>query len=66
MKKTFTGWVQRSEKGDIFPRPAWDDTDKFPTLLGFPTIYKKRDKPSSWNEGDWPPVKVKITIEVMK
>ena len=33
------------------------------TVMG--TMYKTKGKKDDWNENDWPPVKVKISIEVV-
>lgn len=62
MKKTFTGWIPRSFKGDVskIKDPMYDmgGTGTF-------AMFKTKDRKSDWADKDWPPVKVKITVETL-
>lgn len=62
MKKTFTGWIRKSEKGlESF---HWVAVYSEPEL-SIPDVFKEKDKEDSWDKEDWPPKKVKITIEIL-
>ncbi len=63
MKKTFTGWIGKSTTNfNNFYFSERLSTDR----LAIPEIHKTKGEKADWFDGDWPPVKVKITIEVMK
>ncbi len=59
MKKTFTGWISKKDaKMSAF---CWImDNPEFTT----PAVFKYKN--GSWGKKDIPPVKVKITVEIVK
>lgn len=58
-KKTFTGWIGKSVK-DLSELVHKDKTyDKIDLL------YLTRGKKEDWDFENWPPIKVKVTIEVI-
>ena len=75
IKKQFIGYTYRSyiKDKDYFDKVRfpieWRKNDitgekvlhTFP--VGFP-IYKNKGRKIDWDDEDWPPVKIKITIEV--
>lgn len=63
MKKTYTGWVRNSDdNADVM---YWDGPGGCENLEGdISVIYKTKGRKKDWSPGDWPPRKIKITIEV--
>ena len=62
-KKEFVGWVGKNQQ------LKWDHTDQFSNgmpdpCIDFPRVFKKRGPKGAW-ESDWPPQKVKITVEYL-
>jgi hypothetical protein len=56
MKKVFKGWVGKNDKlGGIV---AWDSFGQLET-----SIEEKRLNKDFWTDEDWPPRKVKVTVE---
>ena len=60
MKKVFKGWIGKSVK----QLGHWSG-DEDPELV-MANIFKRKLKQRDWLNEDWPPVKVKITIEIEK
>ena len=56
MKKVITGWTYQDEKFEF---------EKLNILSAyeFPDIFPSKGTKDTWEIGDWPPVKVKITFE---
>ncbi len=59
-KKTFTGWIPKtlSKKMDIKNGDYSTPADHF-------ALYVTRGNKIDWGNEDWPPTKVKITVEVI-
>lgn len=54
-KRTFTGWVGK------YSGVMWDSRHgDFAELCG---IYQHKESEMDWAEEDWPPVKVRVTVE---
>ena len=60
-KKTFTGWIGKDDK--LCDVVFWIGSDEAETLV-CQCLYKNKGKRDSWVEESWPPIKVKITIEI--
>jgi len=56
-KKTITGWVYKN--ANMSKMFYWEGD-----CLCLGDINKTKGKQAYWNPNEWPPVKVKITIEV--
>ncbi|HUW48810.1 MAG TPA: hypothetical protein VMW36_08735 [Patescibacteria group bacterium] len=55
-RKTYTGWIAKRAMEKLPPK--WH---------GFSLpVYRLRGKCADWNPADWPPVKVRVTVEVVK
>ena len=69
IKKEFVGYVYKSFVKDKTKFPigwkdaGWGDKALITYHFGYP-IYKKRGNKNDWDEEDWPPVKVKVTVEI--
>lgn len=63
MKVTKTGWVPRSVKlrSCIREYKEWSGDDM--SEISLDCVFGDKGKKESWNKGDWPPWKVRITIE---
>ena len=60
MKITRVGWIRKTDILNIHKEidPYWENHQ-----WGIPDIYIARLPKSSWDEEDWPPRKVLITVE---
>ncbi len=64
MKKIFTGWVGNFAINKlVWDSYAYRGVGK---TLSFPEVTQKKGNLTNRCDNDWPPIKVKITIEVMK
>ena len=61
MEKTFTGWIPKSLSKKLDLKNIMYDSAN----VGVFAIYKTKDTQNDWADKDWPPVKVKITIETL-
>lgn len=65
VKKTFKGWIAKDSIKDV----GWSHDSK-DSELDIPIIFKfkgrKEDWIWFWPEEDWPPQKVRITIETVE
>ena len=61
MKKTFTGWIAKDEVDLIGYTGGQYDDDH-----AMPHIRKTKGKESDWYRGEWPPIKVKVTVETVE
>ena len=62
MKKTFTGWIRKNSTmgvGEVLYTGEGEE-------IGLPTIYKFKGKKDYWFENEWPPIKVKVTVETVE
>lgn len=57
MKKTITGWVGKNELAD----KRWREL-----VFTMPIAARTKGKKEEWCEKEWPPVKVRVTIEVIE
>lgn len=61
MKKTFTGWIGKREAKEF----CWEK-QSVASELKMPSVYKRKETEHDWPESDWPPIKVEITVEILK
>ncbi len=60
MERTFTGWIPKSLSKNIdLKNKLW--THEY----GYFPIFTTKGKKIDWSEKDWPPTKVKITVETL-
>jgi len=61
MKKVITGWIG---KGNEQPMIS-ESMDGFPSVkeIRLDKVYENKGVKSEWEQDDWPPRKIKITIE---
>jgi len=60
MKRVFKGWVPKNfNVGDIV---EWNPHGSDPELL-IADIYRRKGKNHEWDESEWSPKKVTITVE---
>jgi hypothetical protein len=57
-KKVFVGWAGKSDQEIGF------DNAEFKELI-LPYIYKHKMKRETWVSEDWPPRKVRVTVEYL-
>jgi len=57
MKKVFTGWIGKASKEDLSLLKSQGLVDEF-------RIFTSKGKKSIWPEEDWPPIKIKLTVEI--
>ncbi len=62
-KRTWIGWAASYDFPDIF---NWKRRGhaQYLDIDTLPDMFKLKGKKEDWMDGDWPPVKVKITVEV--
>lgn len=60
MKKVYRGWVEKDNHGPSVGSWFFDEELK----LKFPTIFKTKGKKKEWDDYQWPPKKITITIEI--
>lgn len=59
MKKTVTGWIPKPEAVTFGLTKRGDSNIDL-----FDSLYRTKGAPSEYEYGGWPPVRVKITIEI--
>ena len=59
MKKTFIGWIGKDKLNNI-------KTVRVYGGYNIPDVYQKKGLKDYWNSDEWPPVKVKITVETVE
>lgn len=64
MEQVFEGYAPKSIKNKIFRWEQDGNLDILQVGMDFFPIYKTPGRKSSWNEEDYPPVKIKITVEI--
>ena len=64
MIKTITGWIGKSaiDANGKIDLSKWDNGHG----LAVPGAFKPKGQRGEWDEIDWPPVKVKIIIEMVE
>ena len=62
MKKVFKGWIAKSYISDDF---GWTRGEFF-NVLDMPEIFETKDTKEDWDDFDWPPKKITITVEVQE
>jgi len=63
MKVSLTGWAGKSCFDDLVDemKSPYNEIDKLVSIV----LFKTRGVKDVWWNDDWPPVKVKITVEVL-
>jgi hypothetical protein len=61
MKKVLIGWIGKENVQPMISEPM----DGFPKVkeVRLDKVYENKGLKSEWEENDWPPRKIKITIE---
>lgn len=57
-KKTFIGWIGKTIKENL--------SFSFTGDVLSDSVYKTKGFKIDWHDNDWPPIKVKVTIEVVE
>ena len=61
MKKTFTGWIPKRFKNNLAKIRTSYDYDHRDWFV----IWKNKGVKSDYSSEDWPPIRVKITVETI-
>lgn len=62
MKKVIVGWIGKEDaKMSEF---RWEPNIGYGILL-MPNIFRRKSVKEDWDETFWPPIKVRITVEVL-
>ena len=59
-KRVFNGWMGRM---DIDRPAAWGDLDDELLLT---EVFRLKSGRDEWMKEDWPPVKVRVTVEILE
>ena len=59
-KRVFNGWMGRM---DIDRPAAWGDLDD---ELWLTEVFRLKGDKYGWVEADWPPAKVRVTVEILE
>ena len=61
MKKTFTGWIAKDEVCLIGYNGG-----QYGDEYAMPSVHKTKGKELDWHHDEWPPIKVKVTVETVE
>ena len=60
MKKTFTGWIGKTSNIKDFLARGFNDSFEIDDM------YATKGNKYDWGDDDWPPIKVKVTVETVE
>ena len=60
--KVITGYCAKEEWKDFLKGPKFHPEYEIDEV---PRLFKRRDRSDFWGDWNWPPVKVRVTVEVV-